>query len=137
MLHKYIRIKFNQKLVECCIYICVCVCKDNFVSEMHNYSKDFRNLFLHIRRCQCRTIRRPGQSPEKINRGMILAPLAGIILNLFDASMITKENDIAGIFASMDCPDTVVCGFQYLIEYDWVSTILWFTDLHDLSRSFR
>ncbi|WOG97343.1 hypothetical protein DCAR_0416683 [Daucus carota subsp. sativus] len=68
------------------------------------------------------TIRRPGQSPEKINRGMILAPLAGIILNLFDTSMNTKDNDIAGIFASMDCPDTVVCGFQYLIEYDWAAS---------------
>ncbi|KAL8134059.1 hypothetical protein AgCh_009217 [Apium graveolens] len=68
------------------------------------------------------TIRRPGHSPEKINRGMILAPLAGIVLNLFDASISTKENDIAGIFASMDCPDTVVCGFQYLIEYDWAAS---------------
>ena len=77
---------------------------------------------------------------------MILAPLAGIILNLFDTSMNTKDNDIAGIFASMDCPDTVVCGFQYLIEYDWVSTLCFFlsystnlhdTDLHDMSRSYR
>ncbi|MCD9644889.1 hypothetical protein HAX54_033413 [Datura stramonium] len=68
-------------------------------------------------------LRRPGHSPEKVNKGMILAPLAGIILNLLDASRKsdTGEDDMLGIFASMDCPDTVVCGFQYLLEYNWAS----------------
>lgn len=68
-------------------------------------------------------LRRPGQSPEKVNKGMILAPLAGIILNLMDASRDseTGQNDMVGIFASMDCPDTVVSGFQYLLEYNWAS----------------
>ncbi|CAN4125570.1 unnamed protein product [Withania somnifera] len=55
-------------------------------------------------------LRRPGQTPEKVNKGMILAPLAGIVLNLLDA-----------IFANMDCPDTVVSGFQYLLEFNWAS----------------
>ncbi|XP_060185646.1 E3 ubiquitin-protein ligase RKP [Lycium barbarum] len=66
-------------------------------------------------------LRRPGQSPEKVHKGMILAPLAGIILNLLDASREsdTGQNDMVGIFASMDCPDTVVSGFQYLLEYNW------------------
>lgn len=81
-------------------------------------------IFSWVFSCHsCRFIRRPGQPPEKLNRGMILAPLAGIILNLLDASMEsnTGDNDMVGIFASMDCPDTVVSGFQYLLEYNWVS----------------
>lgn len=68
------------------------------------------------------TFRRPGQSPEKVNRSMILAPLAGIILNLLDASLETDcrpQNDIVGVFASMDCPNTVLSGFQYLLEFNW------------------
>lgn len=69
----------------------------------------------------CRTLRRPGQSPEKVSRGMILAPVAGIILNLFDACTIPKQNNIVGIFTSMECPNTVLCGFQYLLDYNWVS----------------
>lgn len=71
----------------------------------------------------CRFLRRPGQAPEKVNKGMILAPLAGIILNLLDASREsdTGDNDMVGIFASMDCPDTVVSGFQYLLEFNWAS----------------
>lgn len=71
----------------------------------------------------CRTLRRPGQFTEKVNRGMILAPLAGIVLNLLDASRerdCGERNDIVAVFASMDCADTILCGFQYLIEYDWV-----------------
>lgn len=57
---------------------------------------------------------------------MILAPLAGMILNLMDASTETessKQNDVVGVFASMDCPDTVLCGFQCLLEYNWVSSL--------------
>uniref|UniRef100_A0A2P2LBD9 RING-type E3 ubiquitin transferase n=1 Tax=Rhizophora mucronata TaxID=61149 RepID=A0A2P2LBD9_RHIMU len=69
-----------------------------------------------------RSLRRQGQSLEKVSRGMILAPLLGIILNLLDASVETEYgtlNDVVDVFASMDCPDTVHCGFQYLLEYDW------------------
>ncbi|KAM3359728.1 E3 ubiquitin-protein ligase RKP isoform X1 [Capsicum galapagoense] len=71
----------------------------------------------------CRFLRRPGTPPEKVNKGMILAPLAGIILNLLDASREsdTGENDMVGIFASMDFPDTVVSGLQSLLEYNWAS----------------
>ncbi|KAK9071573.1 hypothetical protein SSX86_008001 [Deinandra increscens subsp. villosa] len=71
------------------------------------------------------TLRRPGQTPEKVNRGMILAPLVGIILNLLDASRVTdsrEQNDILGIFASMDCADTLISGFQYLLEFNWAGT---------------
>lgn len=74
------------------------------------------------------TLRRPGQLPEKVNRGMILAPLAGVILNLLDASAETnlraEQNDMAGIFASMDCPDTVLSGFQYLLAYNWAGSFM-------------
>lgn len=69
-----------------------------------------------------RLIRRPGHS-EKINSGMILAPLAGIILNLLDASRDMDkgdQNDVVAVFASMDCADTILYGFQYLLEYNWV-----------------
>ncbi|KAL6993093.1 RING-type E3 ubiquitin transferase [Sarracenia purpurea var. burkii] len=71
------------------------------------------------------SLRRHGQSPDKVTRGMILAPLAGIILNLMDASARTEcneQNDIIRVFASMDCPDTVLSGFQYLLEYNWAGS---------------
>lgn len=71
-----------------------------------------------------RSLRRHGQTSEKVNRGMILAPLVGIILNLLDgvANRESKvQNDVLGVFASMECPDTVHYGFQYLLEYNWVS----------------
>ncbi|XP_068638077.1 E3 ubiquitin-protein ligase RKP-like [Aristolochia californica] len=67
--------------------------------------------------------RRQGQFPEKINRALILLPLVGIILNLMDASDGIPEqgeqNDIIGVFACMDCPATVQCGFQYLLDFNW------------------
>ncbi|KAJ4966187.1 hypothetical protein NE237_018036 [Protea cynaroides] len=69
-------------------------------------------------------LRRLGQSQEKINRGMILAPLVGIILNLLDASLDPEsQNDLLGVFSSMDCPVTVQCGFQYLLEYNWAGSL--------------
>lgn len=83
------------------------------------------NFVSHFIGCNCRSLRRHGQSLEKVNRGMILAPLVGIILNLLDASgdlECLAHNDVAGIFASMDCPDRVHCGFQYLLDYNWVSS---------------
>lgn len=70
-----------------------------------------------------RSLRRLGQTSEKVNRGMILAPLVGIILNLLDASNMAEcqeSNDLVDVFASMDCPDTVHSGFQYLLGYNWV-----------------
>ncbi|PWA96579.1 B30.2/SPRY domain-containing protein [Artemisia annua] len=71
------------------------------------------------------TLKRSGQTPEKVNRGMILAPLVGIILNLVDASLVTdsrEQNDIVGIFASMDCADTLISGFQYLLDFNWAGS---------------
>ncbi|KAG0470148.1 hypothetical protein HPP92_016848 [Vanilla planifolia] len=68
------------------------------------------------------SLRRPGQCYEKTNRSMIMAPLVGIILNLMDATADSKHgelNTIIGAFASMDCPVTVHCGFQYLLSYNW------------------
>lgn len=55
---------------------------------------------------------------------MVLAPLAGIMLNLLDAAKLAecRENsDLVDVFLSMDCPDTVLYGFQYLVNYNWVS----------------
>ncbi|KAF9678802.1 hypothetical protein SADUNF_Sadunf07G0074000 [Salix dunnii] len=68
------------------------------------------------------SLRRHRHSPEKVNQGMILAPLVRIISNLLDARVgmeCGQQNDVVGVFASMDCPDAVHCGFQYLLEYNW------------------
>ncbi|XP_021274649.1 E3 ubiquitin-protein ligase RKP [Herrania umbratica] len=70
-------------------------------------------------------LRRHGQSLEKVNRGMIFAPLVGIIVNLLDASAeseLKEQNDVVSIFASMDCPEIMHCGFQYLLEYNWATS---------------
>ncbi|KAK1308152.1 E3 ubiquitin-protein ligase RKP [Acorus calamus] len=67
-------------------------------------------------------LRRQGQSLEKMNRALILSPLCGIMLNLMEASADLQDgepNDVVGVFASMDCPSTVYCGFQYLLNYNW------------------
>lgn len=83
------------------------------------------------------SLRRHGQYPEKVNRGMILSPLAGIILNLLDASAQTEckaQNDVVGVFASMDCLDTVHCGFQYLLEYNWAGSFRGDTYLAKLAQ---
>ncbi|KAK4382985.1 E3 ubiquitin-protein ligase RKP [Sesamum angolense] len=72
------------------------------------------------------SLRRPGHFSEKVNSGMILAPLAGIILNLLDASRETEDgdqNDIVTVFASMDCADTILYGFQYILEHNWIGSI--------------
>ncbi|XP_022132552.1 E3 ubiquitin-protein ligase RKP isoform X2 [Momordica charantia] len=71
------------------------------------------------------SLRRNGQSLEKVNRGMILAPLVGIILNLWDASAELKNkeyNDVVGIFASMECLNTVNCGLRLLLDYNWAGS---------------
>ncbi|XP_047329553.1 E3 ubiquitin-protein ligase RKP [Impatiens glandulifera] len=74
------------------------------------------------------SVRRHSQTQEKINRGMILAPLVGIIVNLLDSNVeetadCNEKNDIVSVFASMDCLDTVICGFQYLLEYNWAGSL--------------
>lgn len=91
---------------------CICISFIYFCSSITNWQ------------IICRSLRRPGHSSEKVNSGMLLAPLAGIILNLLDASREkddVDQNDIVAIFASMDCADTILYGFQYLLEYNWVS----------------
>ncbi|XP_047325557.1 E3 ubiquitin-protein ligase RKP-like [Impatiens glandulifera] len=73
------------------------------------------------------SVRRHGQTQEKINKGMILAPVVGIIVNLLDANVesdCNEKNDVVGVFASMDCLDTLLCGFQYLLEYNWVGPLI-------------
>ncbi|GAB2279360.1 hypothetical protein Dimus_014002 [Dionaea muscipula] len=67
-------------------------------------------------------VRRHGNLLEKVNRGFILAPLVGILVNLWVGSMVAEgmeQNDVVGVFASMDCPDTVLGGLQYMLEYNW------------------
>ncbi|KAK3017015.1 hypothetical protein RJ639_006876 [Escallonia herrerae] len=34
-----------------------------------------------------------------------------------------QQDDIVSVFANMDCLDTVLCGFQYLIEYNWAGSV--------------
>lgn len=83
------------------------------------------------------SLRRHGHSLEKVNRGMILAPLVGIILNLLDASSgaeCREHNDVVGVFASMDCPKTVHCGFQYLLNYNWAGSFRGDVNLGKLGR---
>ncbi|XP_021736630.1 E3 ubiquitin-protein ligase RKP-like [Chenopodium quinoa] len=68
------------------------------------------------------SVKRHGQSPEKINRGMILAPLVGIIVNLVEASTeveSSEQNDIIEVLAKMDCPETVLFGLQYMLGFNW------------------
>ncbi|KAH9610912.1 hypothetical protein KSS87_006588 [Heliosperma pusillum] len=87
------------------------------------------------------SVKRHGQSAEKINRGMILAPLVDIIVNLLVEGMEAEsreQNDVVEVLASMDCPDTVLCGLQYVLEFDWVSSypssMFWwpFSPINDL-----
>ncbi|KAL2907157.1 E3 ubiquitin-protein ligase RKP [Bienertia sinuspersici] len=66
--------------------------------------------------------KRHGQSSEKINRGMILAPLVGIIVNLMEASTeveSNEQNDVIEVLTRMDCPETVLFGLQYMLEFNW------------------
>ncbi|WCJ31794.1 E3 ubiquitin-protein ligase RKP [Euphorbia peplus] len=83
------------------------------------------------------SVRRHGQSSEKVNRGLILAPLLGVILNLLDASMETgyeEGNDVVSVFASLECPDTIHRGFQYLLEYNWGGSLSWVGKLGQLEN---
>jgi Kip1 ubiquitination-promoting complex protein 1 len=68
------------------------------------------------------TVRQQGQSPEKINRAMILAPLVGIILNLRNATSTPNHvmaYDVATVLAGLDVSAAVIAKFQYLIDYSW------------------
>lgn len=68
------------------------------------------------------SVKRHGQSLEKINRGMILAPLVGIIVNLLEAGTkveSSEQNDMIEVLARMDCPETVLFGLQYMLEFNW------------------
>ncbi|KAL6552196.1 hypothetical protein OROGR_008350 [Orobanche gracilis] len=70
-------------------------------------------------------LRQTSHSYEKVNNGMILTPLAGIIVNLLDVSREMNggnSNGIVAVFASMDCADTILYGFQCLLEYNRVGS---------------
>lgn len=71
-----------------------------------------------------------------MNRGMILAPLVGIILNLLDASAHKnqEQNDLVEVLASMDCPATVHCWFKFLLDYNWVRSHKLSFDLLDITN---
>ncbi|KAI7978866.1 E3 ubiquitin-protein ligase RKP, partial [Camellia lanceoleosa] len=50
------------------------------------------------------------------------SPLTGIILNLLDASVETecsKQNDVVGCLQVWTALQTALCGFQYLLDYNW------------------
>ncbi|EPS70371.1 hypothetical protein M569_04386, partial [Genlisea aurea] len=84
---------------------------------LNNLIRSFDPEFLDI------TLRRPGLSPEKVNTGMILSPLAVIILNLMDAYQErNNDNDIVAVFDSMECADTILIGFRsLLLDQNWVT----------------
>ncbi|KAG0626698.1 hypothetical protein M758_2G144800 [Ceratodon purpureus] len=68
------------------------------------------------------TVRQQGQSLEKINRAMLLAPLVGIVLNLRNASSPHchgVEYDMAAVLAGVDVSAAVIANFQYLVDYSW------------------
>eukprot|EP00249_Psilotum_nudum_P024720 c29275_g1_i2 orf=485-4546(+) len=70
------------------------------------------------------TVRQQGQSPEKMNRAMILAPLVGIILNLFAAQIspnLRTRHDLAETIANVDVSSAAIANFHYLLEYNWAS----------------
>jgi hypothetical protein len=73
--------------------------------------------------CCFSTVRQQGQSLEKINRAMILAPLVGIVLNLRNAGPPQCHGtayDMATVLAGVDVSAAVIANFQYLVEYSWV-----------------
>jgi Kip1 ubiquitination-promoting complex protein 1 len=73
------------------------------------------------------TVRQQGQSQEKVNRAMILAPLVGIVLNLRNATMVPNHGmtyDLAHAIVSVDVSAAVISNFQYLINYSWVRVVM-------------
>jgi Kip1 ubiquitination-promoting complex protein 1 len=72
-------------------------------------------------------VRQQGQSQEKVNRAMILAPLVGIVLNLRNATMVPNHGmtyDLAHAIVSVDISAAVISNFQYLINYSWVRVVM-------------
>ncbi|KAI4330150.1 hypothetical protein MLD38_028453 [Melastoma candidum] len=68
------------------------------------------------------SFRKHSQSSERVNKGMLLTPLVGIILNLLDASRLKSfkvNNDVVSVFASTDCCNALHSGFQYLLNHNW------------------
>eukprot|EP00250_Pteridium_aquilinum_P015144 c22406_g1_i1 orf=516-4535(+) len=67
------------------------------------------------------TLRHQGQSLEKINRAMILAPLVGIILNLSAAkeSVQYARHDVAQAILNVDVSSVATGNFEYLVEFSW------------------
>jgi Kip1 ubiquitination-promoting complex protein 1 len=65
-----------------------------------------------------------------MNRTMILAPILGIMLNILGSvgsnseSCYTSLTDLISVFCSMDCPATLHFGFQFLLNYNWVSLFI-------------
>jgi hypothetical protein len=86
------------------------------------------------------TVRQQGQSVEKINRAMILAPLVGIVLNLRNASSPQCRGmvyDMATVLAGVDVSAAVIANFQYLVEYSWVSPNAKLLELMEPLRYWR
>nr|AFN42812.1 E3 ubiquitin protein ligase-like protein [Marsilea vestita] len=66
------------------------------------------------------SLRHQGQSLEKINRAMILAPLVGIILNLFAAKENTRaRHDVAQAILNVDVSSVATRNFDYLLQFNW------------------
>ncbi|RID48062.1 hypothetical protein BRARA_I04608 [Brassica rapa] len=142
MQEKYQVMEFQQR--KCCVIFelssnlarvlefCTCAIPQAFLSGTDTNLRRLTELILFILNHMTSAVddeffdlslRRQGQPSEKLSRGILLAPLVGIILNLLEASeedsKQKQQHDVVGLFASMDCPDTVYCGFQYLLEYNW------------------
>ncbi|BBN14829.1 Kip1 ubiquitination-promoting complex protein 1 [Marchantia polymorpha subsp. ruderalis] len=67
-------------------------------------------------------LRQQGQSLEKINRSMILAPIVGIVLNLSVATSSTNHGlvyDLAQVIANVDYSASMINDFEYLLEFNW------------------
>eukprot|EP00252_Welwitschia_mirabilis_P021316 TRINITY_DN5440_c0_g1_i1.p1 TRINITY_DN5440_c0_g1~~TRINITY_DN5440_c0_g1_i1.p1 ORF type:complete len:1320 (-),score=231.72 TRINITY_DN5440_c0_g1_i1:184-4143(-) len=64
-----------------------------------------------------------GQSLEKVNRAMILAPVVGMILNLSKkeaASPQKLQNSLLQALTCMNSLTTIRLNLQYLLEFNWV-----------------
>eukprot|EP00252_Welwitschia_mirabilis_P001548 TRINITY_DN11422_c0_g1_i1.p1 TRINITY_DN11422_c0_g1~~TRINITY_DN11422_c0_g1_i1.p1 ORF type:complete len:749 (-),score=140.82 TRINITY_DN11422_c0_g1_i1:63-2258(-) len=67
-------------------------------------------------------LRQQGQSPEKVNRAMILAPVVGMILNLskMETSLRKPQNSLLHAFANMNCSARIESNLEQLLEFNWV-----------------
>ncbi|KAL3692194.1 hypothetical protein R1sor_005845 [Riccia sorocarpa] len=66
-------------------------------------------------------LRQQGQSLEKVNRSMILAPIVGIVLNLSVATSSWNQGryDLAQVIANVDYSTSMINDFEYLLEFNW------------------